>query len=243
MDRDLPHMGRLSALVEDLRSVLYPVHCLGCDAPGDWACAACLRELPLFSAPQTAPLLPSGRVPTVPSVFAVCAYAEPLWQGLIRVLKYEAIEGVAVPLGEVLARFRTGMTPWWPAGMGDGWTLIPLPTEPEHIRERGGDHMEIWRHLWRELLPDVIDGRGLIHRRQGAGAQAARQTKGAREQAMAGRFLIRPCTDARIILLDDVYTTGSTIQAAAAACMEAGAKEIVVLVAAFSGGRADRAKV
>lgn len=213
---------------------LYPERCLGCGVPDAWICPSCRDGIPVFGAPRDAPLLPSGRVPSVKRVFAVSAYAEPLWNECIRALKYERLVELVPYLRPVLSRYRTVMTPHWNFAMGEGWTIAPIPTAPDHIEDRGGDHMESWSMLLLELLPEATIGAGVLRRQAIHHAQASFVTKGAREQAMEQGFIVRGCVPQRVLLLDDVYTTGATMQAAAEAFLKAGTQEVQCFVAAFS---------
>lgn len=126
------------------------------------------------------------------------------------------------------------MTPHWPFDMGETWTIVPIPTNVEHSEARGGDHMEGWYVLMQELLPEARDGRGSLIRRAGGSAQANFLTKGAREHAMEKSLFPIALPSSRILLIDDVYTTGATIQAAAEAFKRAGASEVCCFVGAFS---------
>lgn len=227
-------MERSDALVDAIKTVFYPEHCLGCDVPGSWVCPACLADVSLFHEPQRAPLLPSGRSPLVSSIFAASSYAEHLWNEMIRALKYEQLHGLADAFRVVLRRYRTDITPHWIFGMGEGWTLVPIPTNIEHVDERGSDHMETWYALLRELLPEALDGRKHLFRCANGSPQARFLTKGAREQAMIDGFLAIQPPSLRILLIDDVYTTGSTVQAAAEAFRNAGAEEVRCFTAAVS---------
>lgn len=227
-------MERLSAINRLVMQFLYPEHCLGCDVPDVWVCASCLANVPVFDAPRQAPPLPSGRLPLVSAVFAVSAYAEPLWHKMIRALKYERLEEILPQFREVFDRYRTRITPHWPFGMGEGWALVPIPTNPEHVEDRGGDHMDAWFALVSALLPEARDGRGGLLRRGGGVAQASFATKGAREQAMQQGYFAAKLPAPRILFIDDVYTTGATMQAAAEAFKRAGAMEVGCFVGAFS---------
>lgn len=228
------HMERLSAINQSLIEFLYPEHCLGCDVPGTWVCASCLSAISVFDTPRQAPRLPSGRLPVVSHVFAVTAYAERIWQEMIRALKYERLEDLMPYFRLVIDQYRTHITPHWPFDMGEGWTMVTIPTNEEHIRDRGGDHMEVWYALIREILPEALDGRGCLTRRTGGVAQASVSTKGGREMAVKNSFFVKRLPSPRIVLIDDVYTTGATMQAAAEAFKRAGASDVRCFAAAFS---------
>ncbi len=111
--------------------------------------------------------------------------------------------------------------------------LTFIPSTLESIEERGFDHMEI-------ITKRVAKRTGIPFERCLEVASEWRQIgRSGRERRKArGRFISR-CGEDRVALLDDVYTTGSTVENAIEALKSSGVKVIDVYVLALSNERRD----
>lgn len=112
-----------------------------------------------------------------------------------------------------------------------GLLLVPVPASRASLRQRGmNPAAEIARSLAVELaLPPP---RHLLTRRRDTPRQATLDRR-ARQQGTAGLFVCpHPLPGRHVAVVDDVMTTGSTADAAAAALRAAGAASVTVLVAA-----------
>ena len=212
-----------------------PRSCLLCSAPAGTRqlCRACLTDLPWHrqpQCPQCAAPTPDGQTcgvclkhpPAFGRTLAALAYAFPLDQMIPR-LKYHGQLAIAPALGECLMRAVER------APRPD--RLIAMPLHPARIRERGFNHAsEIAREVAKRLdLPldtascqrirDTPPQMGLKH--------------DARRRNVRGAFA---CSgDVRgqhIALIDDVMTTGTSLDELAATLKRAGAREVTCWVAA-----------
>ena len=129
--------------------------------------------------------------------------------------------------GEALAAAVAALGP----PPADAVTWVPLA--PRRRAERGFDQARVLaRALARELdLPAAA-----FVRRTKATAPQARRTRDQRLEAMKDAFACIPQrpVPARVLLVDDVLTTGATASACAAALLEGGAREIHLLTACRS---------
>jgi ComF family protein len=112
--------------------------------------------------------------------------------------------------------------------------IVPVPLHPERERERGFNQAAL---LARELA--VLSGLELdqysVVRRLSTERHRAGMDSIARRQSVAEAFSIRHpklIMGRRVLLIDDVFTTGATVSACALALKEAGAEEVFALTLA-----------
>ena len=172
------------------------------------ACERCGLGRPVASCPRR------GRPWHVERVLAPFEYSAPL-DGYVHALKYRG----ARRLGRTLALALVDDLRDAARGVD---ALVPVPLHPRRLRERGFNQAtEIARTLGRALeRPMLLAG---IRRR---GAQVAQAGRGAAERLenVARAFVVeRDLAGARLAIVDDVVTTGATVNALAAALRGAGA--------------------
>lgn len=110
--------------------------------------------------------------------------------------------------------------------------IVPVPLYWRKKWSRGFNQSELLaRHLARRRKLPLIDA---LTRRKATATQAGLSSAG-RRRNVAGAFQARrgtDVTDKRILLIDDVMTTGATASACAAALKRAGAKSVSLLTVA-----------
>lgn len=173
--------------------------------PGGEVCGACLRRPPAFSRCR-----------------AVYRYAFPA-DVLVQRLKFGGELALAGFLADRLAE-EIGDTP-----LPD--LLLPMPLHPRRLGERGFNQaVEIGRALSRRLgVPLAIAG---CRRGRDTPAQAGLDLK-ARRRNLRGAFACEPVlAGRRVALLDDVMTSGASLDELARAVRQAGAAEVEAWVVA-----------
>lgn len=135
---------------------------------------------------------------------------------LIEIYKYNSVRAASWELAEMLAGI-----------VGDGWTLMPLPTIRKHIRERGFDHIG---SLCRKMGLPVE--RALLRAKDSVQVGADSETRRAQAQEAYRAGVVNPSR--QYLLVDDVWTTGSSMMAACETMREAGAKNLAIAVIARS---------
>jgi ComF family protein len=219
---------------------LYPPHCAGCDAPGSLWCPRCrarserlaeplctrcglpLQQDPVGGDPRSF-LCPLCRrdPPPLSALRSWGAYEGPL-RSAILALKYHRGLSLGLPLGQLLLELLPGLP-------GHYDLLVPVPLAPQHRRERGYNQSTFL------ALPVALAMR--IHLRSAA-LQRVHETSSQvglrapeRRQNVQGAFRADPKLAAghNVLLVDDVVTTGATLNACAAALLAAGANRVAAL--------------
>lgn len=177
-------------------------------------CGACLRQPPAYDRAR-----------------AVGLYQGVLRQ-LIHAMKYQRVYGLVRPLAALLqAQFAFH----W--GARQLQALIPVPLHRSRLREREFDQaLALARHLGQPLgIPVWSD----LLRRQRQTTSQVGLTVAERRRNVQGAFRIRDthaCDGSALLLIDDVYTTGATLQECARLLRRAGA----TWVGAYTLARVER---
>src|SRR5215469_1211381 len=142
----------------------------------------------------------------------VSVYQEPL-RSCIHALKYDGNTRIAEPLGQLLAQACLNY------GMGAD-AIIPVPLHSERQQQRGYNHAYLLAEVCASRVRIPLRNDILIRHRATPAQVGLKHDE--RRQNMSGAFLCTPafatgtlkgCT---ILLVDDVYTTGATLEACAA---------------------------
>ena len=138
---------------------------------------------------------------------------------IIHHLKYADRVSLANPLGDILKECLDS-EPF------TGNRIIPVPLHRRRERQRGFNQAElIAARLGRPLATR------LLRRRKNTPTQTG-LSRGERKRNLAGAFEVRGPVDGTVILVDDVFTTGSTMNEIARTLKRAGAQRVEVLTVA-----------
>ncbi|HLH62169.1 MAG TPA: ComF family protein [Ktedonobacteraceae bacterium] len=229
------------ALTQRFLDVVFPPQCAGCKRNGYILCSSCIARIQPLPLPTCqhccAPLPPDGICKAcyyhrlaLSGLRAIGLFQEPL-RGYIHALKYKGNTRLAQPLGELLAQAYVRY-----AIQAD--MIVPVPLHSERERQRGYNHACLLARACSTKLGIPLHT-GLLVRARATLAQVGLNLKD-RRQNVAGAFVCSPpfttgsLLNRRIIIVDDVSTTGSTLEACAAPLFSAGALAVWGLVLARS---------
>lgn len=226
---------------ERLAHSIFPPRCAGCgtyaETP-DGVCSACRATIPILNfayCPTCKQRLvtPLPHSHTTYTLVAVTRFHNPRVQNIIHRLKYKRERRLARFCGELLAKSALNYFELFPSEK-DSVVVLPVPLHPKRLRERGfNQSAEIAIHFLEYLHhPFPMDVSTLV-RTKDTPSQTRQKSREARIENLRGCFSV---TDSKLIqgkttfIIDDVSTTGATLQEITTALRSAGARKVVTFV-------------
>jgi ComF family protein len=227
-----PRPATLTGLWRGLLDLVFPPRCVGCGCAGVWFCPDCLARVQPLPPPICricgdrvfgADLCPSCRQdpPPIDGIRSVSLHTGPLRKA-VHGFKYRRQRDLAPVLASLLADYLI-LNPL------PGDLLVPVPLHPDRQRQRGYNQSVLLARALAEALPHAgLTVNETAMRRVRATASQTKLDRGQRKQNVTGAFA---CMDGavagrQVLLIDDVCTTGATLEACALACRQAGAVSV-----------------
>lgn len=217
--------------INDIAALVFPASCFGCNADDSWLCPDCRHALTLTETPECPycrqPSSDGRRCQSCTNAgllkgLVVAASYDKAWKSIIHQYKFSFVESAAQDI------YRAAEKPWRSVARGvltdTVVTSVPLSRK---------------RQLWRGFNQSAILGRllainlglpyGDLLQRYGKHLEQSRLTRADRlANAARQTFSLRKVEKVpqSVIIVDDVYTTGATMEACARALHTAGVKTI-----------------
>lgn len=216
----------MNRLFEALIDLLFPPKCPFCGRllDGIGICADCERDLPWV--PEEKVVSTNGDVTCAAPLW----YQDAVREALLR-LKFRGGSALAEPLGEVLARCAAEQFG------GEFDTVTWVPVSGKRLRKRGYDQAR--------LLAEAACRRwdtkplALLKKTQDNPPQSGLSGESARRANVLGVYepTDADLTGRRVLLIDDICTTGTTLAECVRVLLDAGAASVVCLTAARAPDR------
>ncbi len=220
----LPQLETIKGIALDF---IFPRYCVGCGREGDFICSTCLRTVnrllppicPKCGRPQPSGVLCPDCVNWNSSIDGIRSPFR--FEGVIREaihqLKYGNLRALSPTLAQFLFEYLDDSP--IPADV-----IVPVPLHPKRLRDRGYNQSELIAAELNKLSGAPLIKNSLL-RQKNTLPQAKTANVNQRQSNIAGAFI---CIDAQlrnkeVILIDDVSTSGNTLDACAKAMKAAGA--------------------
>lgn len=207
--------------------LLFPARCLGCKAQGALLCEACISK----STEKEECRRDRTRI--------LFSYQQPLIQQALWRLKYRQKRQIAEAFGPYLYREIVqdlGEEAAWRPGEKPEWLVIPVPTSKKRELQKGYNQAaELAQALAHCDRDGILVYQDSIEKSRETPSQLSMKNRAERLKNLAGSFIVR---DERLvknktcILVDDITTTGATLQEGERALLAAGARKVIALAVA-----------
>lgn len=206
--------------------LLYPPKCAGCGDVGQgvW-CPQCAAQVTLLAPPNHIIQLDLPEWPSL-SVLSTAKFGAPLREG-IHEFKYNGVPMLAEPLAQhMLAAWQAKPLDWAID------LLAPVPLHSRRRRERGYNQSEFLAAALAVAIQRPMQPAALQRTRYTE--QQAHLDAATRQHNVADAFVAHSALVAgqRILLIDDVFTTGATLRACALSLLKSGAANVYAMTLA-----------
>ncbi|MGE5297792.1 MAG: ComF family protein [Acidobacteriaceae bacterium] len=224
----------IKTLGRNVLDLVFPVFCLGCGKEGVFLCDSCYRRLPRLEALTCVVCekpSPFGKTHPdcvsrnrIDGLVSASPYAHPVVKKMVEVLKYKYVADLSQPMANLILEQVQNFS------LSDHFKefiLVPVPLNKWRMRERGFNQSELIAKVLSERLEIPLNNELVIRKR--STKPQADLNKEKRKTNIHGAFEVIGSVPEKILLLDDVATTGSTLNEIARVLKQKNAREIWAL--------------
>lgn len=209
-------------------NLLFPESCPGCGTQDTDICKNCIQKIPFLNKPEPANW-----------IFPLSSYNSKIVRQIVWRIKYKNRVSGAIALGRVLYDRMLEATTDDLNLKPSKWFIVPMPITKEHLKKRGYNQaFKISEGiLINDLNGDYKILNDVLMRRNEIKSQVETKTRKERLKNPIGTFFIKnpeKIRGSKIVLIDDVVTTGATLREARKILMKAGAKKVVAVTLAYT---------
>jgi ComF family protein len=223
----LPQLAKIKGVALDF---IFPRYCVGCGREGEFLCSTCLRTIsrilppicPKCGRPQPSGVLCPDCVSWSADIDGIRSPFK--FEGVIRQavhqLKYRNLRALSPTLAEFLYEYLTN----YPLPVD---VIVPVPLHPKRLRERGYNQSGLLAGDLSKLI-GLPSSAGSLIRQRNTVPQARTVNVNQRQKNITGAFTCRnqELQGKKVLLIDDVSTSGTTLDACARAMKDAGSVSV-----------------
>lgn len=203
-----------------LLDLLFPRHCFGCKASGQYICSSCRTRL-----------LPSPPLEIAETV-ACFNYEDKIIKTAIWKLKYSGLSSLAQELSALMSEnLKEDLVELATFAGQKKILVLPIPTNKNREKKRGYNQAALLAKALTKNLPEILEYRGdVLVKIKNTLPQVAVQSRSARLNNLRGAFAVNQpeaIKDRPILIIDDVTTTGATFNEARRAITASGGQTVL----------------
>lgn len=223
-----------------LLDLIFPVLCIECGLDGSYLCAKCELRISSIPKDQICPSCtkPSPLGKTHPSCsdqfplngfIHALRYKDSTVKKLVELFKYHGIKDISQVAGKVMAQEiqNQSLTDYF-----SDFILVPIPLHPKRLKWRGYNQSELMATEIAKNLNMKIDT-SLLSKTKHSTAQAKLNKRERKENLIDAFAVNQSCQGKKILIIDDVATTRSTLIQAASEFKKAQAVEVWALTLGY----------
>ncbi|MDD5341375.1 MAG: ComF family protein [Patescibacteria group bacterium] len=237
-------MSFLEKIKNVILDLIFPRECIGCGTEGSYLCGDCQRKIKInrnfycvvCKKPTHLPRIceDCGKEYRLKAVFVAADYNDKALHDLIHLLKYKFIEEASSGLGEIVINYLEQNKIFQNFDFGpDNTVFVPVPLHRKRFLNRGFNQSDLIANHLSEFYK--IPKKVLISRIRNTQSQVELKKSERRENVRDAFILSADKSfdkNKKIILVDDVVTTGSTLNECAKVFLKEGFVDVYGLVVA-----------
>lgn len=231
----------LSTLSKFFLDILFPKFCLGCGKEKIYLCPDCFSKITLFSAPFCPYCdnrtyngkIHKGCKKNLTGFVGAVSYNDKFCRKIIATYKYSLVKELSEPLSYLVYKFLVFNPEVEFLKNPLDFLIVPIPLHSQKLRQRGFNQAEEISKRLSPLLKIPLEN--ILLRDKNTASQTKIENYEQRRDNIKGAFRVKDGTEIqskKVILVDDVATSLSTLEEAAGELRFCGASEVWGLVVA-----------
>lgn len=213
--------------------ILFPKNCVYCNTENTFICDDCLKKIKINKFPlcpvckklnfQKSPCLSCRKQTKIKVLFSPCLYQDPKIKELIHIFKYNFIENLTNPLSYLMIKTLENEKENL-----KNFVIIPVPLHKKRLRQRGFNQAELLANeIGKFFQISVLNN--VLKRIEFEIPQTKIENRKQRKENIKNAFQyigFESIKNKNVLLIDDVATTGATLNECAKILKQNGAKII-----------------